>query len=172
MSRTIHNFTRSINDPQYILLDTQDNQHINQYQTQNYRTAQYTRNPKYWFPQYHAFYDLQGIDEGKGAGMNPNLDSELTRGNLVNKPDDRLTEKVTFIRYVDFLPPVVFRPTEFDHNKFFVSTSISDFPQTNFNPEFDFYGVCTRHYDRLSDEYWRQLGRKSNKHRVPAKYYR
>lgn len=169
---TINNNTRPINDPKYIQLDTQDNQKISNWQIKNYRTVQYTRNPHYLFPEYHTFYDLQGIDEGQGAGMNPNLDSELTRPNWENLPDDRLSEKVTFIRYIDYLPPIVFVPTEFDHNRFFVSTSISDDPQRNFEPEFDHYGVCTRHYNRLSDEYWRRLGNKSNKYRKAAKYYR
>lgn len=168
----IHQNNRSINDPGYINLDTKDNQKINQWQMKNFRTIEYTKNPHYWFPEHHTFYDLQGIDEGQGAGMNPDLDSNLTRGNWVNLPDDRLQEKVTFIRYIDYYPPMVFHPTEFDNNRFFVSTSISDDPQRNFNPEFDRYGVCTRHFNRFSDEYWRKLANKSNKYRKPAKYYR
>lgn len=169
---TINNNTRSINDEKYIRLDTMDNKNISDYQVKNFRTFQYTKNPKYLFPIHHTFYDLQGIDEGQGAGMNPNLDSELTRPNWENLPDDRLSEHVTFIRYIDYLPPMVFKPTEFDHNRFFVSTSISDNPQRNFEPEFDFYGVCTRHYNRLSDEYFRHMANKSNKFRKPAKWYK
>ena len=137
----------------------------------NYRLQKYTRNPNYLFPQYHKLYDIQGIDEGQGPGMNPNLDSALRHSNMVNLPDDRLTEKVTFVRYVDFLPDYVLNP-EYAHDRFLVSTTIPIDPQRRFNPEFDRYGVNCRHYNRLTDEYFRQMGNKSNKYRKPAKYYR
>lgn len=159
--------TRSINDFEYVGLDTNDNQKISQLQTDNYRTTQYTRNPCYYFPRDHKFYDLAGIDEGKGPGMDPDLDSVLTRGHMVPLPADKLQEKVNFIRYVDFLPAIN-RPI--DHNRFLVSTTIPVDPQVNYNPEFDINGVNTKHYQRLSDEYYRDLAGQSNKYRVPAKY--
>lgn len=159
--------TRPVNDPHYVALDTNDNKRINEFQIDNLRTLDYTKNPCYLFPRDHKFYDLQGIDEGKGPGMDPDLDSVLTRGHIVPLPADRLQEKVTFIRYVDFLPPIN-RPIY--HNKFLVSTSIPVDPQINFEPEFDIYGVGTKNYQRLSDEYFRTVAGKSNCYRVPSKY--
>ena len=162
--------TRSQNDFEYVKLSANDNYRINKFQLSNYRLPQYTRNPHYLYPntngpaELHTFYDIHAIDEGQGAGMNPDLDSHLTRGNMVNLPEDRLVEKVTYSRHVDILPPVIL--PEFLHYKFLVSTTISHNPQENFNPEFDIYGVCARHYQRPSDEYFRTIGNKSNKYRI------
>jgi hypothetical protein len=171
--RILHN-TRSINDRKYIILDTQDNARINKFQTDNFRTTKYTKNPKYYYLPNHQIYYLQSISEGQGAGMNADLDSSLTRGDVINLPDDRLTEKVTYIRHVDILPPkITYSKTyEFDHNKFLVSTTISDDPQREFNPEFHMGGVNTTNYIRPSDEYWRNYAKKSNKYRFPSKYYK
>ena len=164
--------TRSINDPEYVQLSAKDNQQIHNYQVLNYRVPKYTRNPGYRYPNTYPtthtaeriFYDLEGINDGQGAGMNPDVDSELTRGNWVNLPSDRLTEKVGFIRHIDILPPV-FLP-EYAHKNFLVSTTISVNPQENFNPEFYLPGVCTRHYQRPADEYFRTIAHKSNKYRI------
>lgn len=174
MSHQINANTRPINDFKYIQLSGNDNYKINQLQMANYRLPQYTGNTSYLYrptrnkygkySQEHTLYDLQGIDDGQGAGMNPDLDSELTRGNMVNLPEDRLVEKVTYSRHVDILPPVLI--PEFLHHKFLVATTISHNPQDNFEPEFDIYGVCCRHYERPSDEYFRTIGKKSNKYRI------
>ena len=44
-------------EDKYIKVDTQDNKNINFLQTKNYRTTQYTKNPKYLFKR-DQFYDL------------------------------------------------------------------------------------------------------------------
>jgi len=161
----IHINTRSKNDFGYIGLDTADNKHINKLQTDNYRTTKYTKNPCYYFPMQHKLYDLQNITEGQGGGMQPELDSILRIGHKVNLPEDRLQEKVTFIRYIDYLP----RTRSIDHKRFLVSTSLSVDPQERFLPEFDIQGVNCRHYVRYSDEFFRDIVHKSNKYRKRAK---
>lgn len=155
--------TRSNMDPNYVILDTLDNKKASNWQTSNYRTLEYTKNPNYRFPQYHKLYDLQNITEGLGPGMNPDLDSDLTHGNIVNLPNDRLSEHITFVRYADFLP--VCQVPEFNQNAFLVSTSTSVDPQRRFNPEFNRYGVNTRNYNRFSDEHYRTIAGKTNKYR-------
>ncbi len=169
MSRRIFINTRSINDYDYVGLDTRDNKRISEFETANYRTQEFTRNPNYLFPFDHTFYDLQAIDEGKGPGMNPDLDSRLTRGNVVVRPPDRLAASVNFIRYVDFLPPI---ETPIDHNKFFVSTSLSTDPQRKFSPTFFRPGVNSKHFHRMTDEFYRDIAHHSNATRLPAKYIR
>ena len=135
----------------YIRTDTKDNQNQNYLQTKNYRTTQYTQNPKYLFKR-DQVYDLQGINDGKGPAMNIMVDDQLTRGNLSAKPNDRLAEQVTFIRHVNFLP----RKTKtIQHDKFLVSTTLSSKPQTSFMPQFDTCGINCRHYNRKVDKYWR-----------------
>lgn len=167
----INMHTRSIMDSPFITLNTRDSFKVNKYQTTNLRTDKYTQNPKYYFPNNHKQYDLQGINDAQGAGMNIDLDSYMTRSNWVNKPKDNLVEEVKLIRYIDFLPLTV-QPSEFCHDRFLVSTSISIDPQRRFEPEFDQYGVNTKHFQRYTDEYWRKQGNASNKYRKPAKYYR
>lgn len=164
--------TRPINDYKYVALDSIDNYRVNDYRLQNYRTERTTKNPNYISMHgNHKQYDMQGIMEGQGGGMNPDLDSYLTRGNWVNVSNDNLVEQVGFVRYIDFLPPTII-PTEFCHEQFLVSTSISDDPQKNFEPEFDQYGIQCRNYQRYSDEYWRKMANATNKYRFPSKYYR
>ena len=135
----------------YITVDTQDNKNINYLQTKNYRTVEYTKNPNYLFKK-DQYYDLQGIHDGKGAGRNIETDDKLTRGNIDPKPNDRLSEKVTFIRRVDFLP---IKDRNINHDKFLVSTSLSSRPQSSFCPGYDVYGINTKHYNRKPDLYFK-----------------
>ena len=165
----INRNTRPINDFRYVGLQTQDSKRESDYKVKNYRTTEYTRNPQYHFPIQHTMYDLQNIDEGKGPGMNPNLDSALQRAHFQDKPADRLQEAVSYIRYIDFLPC---ETLPIDHNKFLVATSLSTDPQHSFNPEFYRPGVCARNYGRFSDEYFRKYANKSNKYRLPSKIVR
>lgn len=160
--------TRSINDPRFLDLDTMDNAKISSLQLANYRTKKYTKNPKYYFPFDHKLYDLQGIEDQKGPGVNPDMDSYLTMGHIVPRPIDRLAEKVKFYRYVDYLPTSIgFK--WYKQPYFLVATDVSVNPQKKFNPEFDIYGVNTRHYNRSSDEYYRKMVNKSNKYRLQSK---
>jgi len=119
--------------------------------TKNYRTTQYTKNPDYLFKR-DQVYDLQGIHDGKGAGRNVMVDDQLTRGNTEPRPNDKLAEKVGFIRRVDFLPS---KHKQITHNKFFVSTTLSSRPQTSFCPQMDLKGVNCRHYNRKTDKYFK-----------------
>jgi hypothetical protein len=135
----------------YIRTDTQDNKKSSYLQTKNYRTTQYTKNPQYLFKK-DQYYDLQGIHDGKGPGRNVIVDDKLTRGNMVPKPNDRLSEHVTFIRRVDFLP---LKDRTMHHDKFLVNTSLSVKPQTKFCPQFDIYGINCRHYNRKVDLYFK-----------------
>ena len=138
-------------EKEYIKVDTQDNKNINYLQTSNYRTIKYTNNPDYLFKK-DQVYDLQGIHDGKGAGRNVNIDDKLTRGNLNPKPNDRLSEKVTFIRRIDFLPS---KHKKITHNKFLVSTTLKSKPQSSFNPSYDIYGVNCRHYKRKNEYFYK-----------------
>ena len=135
----------------YIKTDTQDNKNQNYLQTKNYRTTQYTQNPRYLFKR-DQVYDLQGIHDGKGAGRNVSVDSRLTRGNMEPKPNDRLAEQVTFTRHINFLPR---NHKKINHNKFLVSTTLSSKPQTSFMPQFDTMGINCRHYNRKTDQYFK-----------------
>lgn len=135
----------------YINVDTQDNKNINYWQTKNYRTTEYTNNPNYLFSK-DQIYDLQGINDGKGPGRNIMVDDKLTRGNTEPRPNDRLAEKVSFIRRIDFLPA---KHKKITHNKFLVSTTLSSRPQTSFNPGYDIYGVNCRHFQRKNDLYYK-----------------
>jgi len=159
--------TDLLNDNKYVHLEADDNKYVSNWQIDNLRTYKYTKNPNYYFPVHHKLYDLQNIDEGKGPGQNPDVDSQLTRGNVVNLPEDRLQEKVTFVRYIDFLPNKTIPLTK--NNKFLMSTSISVDPQKNYNPEFNICGVNTKHFNRLSDEHYRKIVNKSNKYRLCSK---
>lgn len=135
----------------YIKTDTKDNQNINYLQTKNYRTTQYTKNPKYLFKQ-DQFYDLQGIHDGKGPGRNIIIDDQLTRGNMEPRPNDKLAEQVTFVRHIHFLPR---KTKKINHNKFLVSTTLSTKPQTSFCPQFDIFGINCRHYNRKTELYYK-----------------
>ena len=163
--------TRPINDLDWIRLDSWDNRRISDYNVTNYRTPETTKNPYYVWPYHHKLYDLQNIQEGQGGGMNPDLDTLLTRREQVNLPADRLNEKVTFIRYVDFLPPP---PTpqysEIDNQKFLVQTTTPVDPQVLFDPRFDRYGVNARHNIRTSDEFFRKIAMLDNGYRKKSKY--
>jgi len=138
-------------EDKYIKVDTQDNQNINYLQTKNYRTTQYTKNTNYHFKK-DQVYDLQGIHDGKGPGRNIEVDDKLTRGNTEPRPNDKLSESVTFIRRVDFLPV---KQSKINHNKFLQSTTLSSRPQTSFCPQWDIYGVNCRHNGRQTDKYFR-----------------
>jgi hypothetical protein len=136
----------------YIEQDTLDNINQSFHQMKNYRTPQYTNNNNYHFKK-DQLYDLQGIHDGKGAGRNVMVDDKLTRGNLEPRPNDKLNEHVSFIRYVDFLPN-----KDININKpksFLMSTTVSAEPQKRFCPTFDVYGVNTRHYNRRSEKYFK-----------------
>lgn len=135
----------------YIKTDTEDNKKSSNLHIKNYRTLQYTKNSKYLFKR-DQYYDLQGIHDGKGAGRNVDIDDELTRGNMEPKPNDRLTEHVSFIRRVDFLPQ---KDKTIHHDKFLVNTSLSIKPQTKFCPSFDIHGISARHYNRKVDLYFK-----------------
>ena len=135
----------------YIKVDTIDNKNINYLQTKNYRTTQYTKNSNYLFKK-DQVYDLQGIHDGKGPGRNVMVDDQLTRGNVEPRPNDKLAEKVSFIRRIDFLPS---SHREVNHNKFLVNTTLSTRPQTSFCPQFDVQGVNCRHYGRKTDKYFK-----------------
>ncbi len=169
LSNRIFIDTSTLNDDGYSQLSTKDNQKRSKLALDNYRTVEFTKNPKYLFPFDHVFYDLQAIDEGKGPGMNVDLDTKMTRGNFVVKPAEKLQEKVNFIRYVDFLPP---KNIPIDHKKFLVSTSLSIDPQRKFNPVFHRQGIQTNHFNRLTDEFYRDIVHKPNNYRLPAKYIR
>lgn len=167
----IHQNSRSINDIDYIRLHHQDNMKRSDLSLQNYRQVKYTNNPNYYFPQYHSLYDLQNIHDGKGSGKNPDLDSNLQRVHLQTKPVDNLAESVNFVRYIDFLPTHTIEPP-WEHNEFLVATSIPIDPQNRFEPQFDFYGVNCRHYKRLSDIHFRNLGGQNNKFRKRSKWWK
>lgn len=142
----------------YIKRDTLDNKKSSHLQTKNYRTTQYTQNPDYLFKK-DNYYDLQGIHDGKGPGRNVAADDKLTRGNMVPKPNDRLAEHVTFIRRIDWLPP---KDKKISHNKFLVSTTLKSKPQTSFCPQWNTYGINTRHYNRKPDSYFRKKYQNTN----------
>ena len=163
--------THPLDDKKYKILQANDNLEINKYTVKNYRTVDYTKNPLYRFPYHHKLYDNQNITEGLGPGMNPNLDSMLTQSEFSTFPDDRLVEEVTFQRHVHILPDCVTVP-EYMTNKFLVATTVPIRPQARYNAEFDIAGVCTKHYQRFSDEYYRKFVPQSNKYRLPSKYYR
>jgi len=131
----------------YIRRDTLDNKKSSGLQTKNYRTTQYTKNPTYRFKQ-DQVYDLQGIHDGKGPGRNVMIDDKLTRGNMEPRPNDKLQEKVTTIRYVDFLPV---HHKKIHHDRFLVSTTLSTQPQTSFCPQWDRQGINCRHFNRKTD---------------------
>ncbi len=143
--------TRSINDRDYVALDACDSNRQLAYNILNYRLQQTTRNPCYLFPRDHTQYDLQNITEGQGAGMNPNLDSKLTRAHPVPRPADRLAERVGLNYHFEYLP--CHQINEFDHQAFLVSTTISDNPQAGYNPNFEIHGIGTRNYGRLPETY-------------------
>lgn len=163
--------TRPNNDFAYIMLHHEDNMRRSDLHLQNYRHVAFTRNPDYYFPDNHKLYDLQNINDGKGAGNNPNLDSALQRVHIQTKPADKLSEAVEYVRYVDFLPVNTIEP-EWDHDRFLVSTTIPIDPQNRIQPQFDFYGVNCRNYNRMSDVYYRKLGDQNSKFRKRSKYYR
>ncbi len=135
----------------YIRRDTLDNKKGSNLQIKNYRTTKYTKNPKYLFKS-DQIYDLEGITNGYGPGKNIMVDDKLTRGNMEPKPNDRLAEKVTLIRHVDFLP---IRHKQIYHDKFLVSTTLSTQPQTSFCPQWDRTGLNCRHYNRKTDNYFK-----------------
>lgn len=140
-------------DTAYIERDTLDNKKASNLKIKNYRTTQYTNNSKYLFKA-DQLYDLQGIHDGKGPGRNINVDDNLTRGHIVPKPNDRLSEQVTYIRNIHFYPK---KHQKINHDKFLVSTTLSTLPQTKFAPQFNIYGKGTKHYNRLSDSYYRNI---------------
>jgi hypothetical protein len=143
--------TQSKYKNKYAIEETKQSKLESDYRVTNHRTTEYTKNPNYMFKK-DELYDLQGIDDGKGPGKNILVDDKLTRGNWEPRPDDKLNEKVTFIRYVDFLPE---KDKNIDHDQFLVSTSLPKKPQTQFCPQFDKYGINTRNYQRKQDLYFK-----------------
>jgi hypothetical protein len=135
----------------YIKVDTQDNKNSSDWRVSNYRTTTYTKNPEYYFKK-DQLYDLLGIYDGKGPGRNVMVDDKLTRGQTEPRPNDKLTEQVTFIRRVDFLPA---KHRQITHNKFLVSTTIPSRPQTSFCPQMDLKGINCRHFNRKTDKYYK-----------------
>ena len=135
----------------FAVAETQQSKKVSDYNVTNHRTTEYTNNPNYLFPK-DQLYDLQGIDNGKAPGKNIMVEDNLTRGNLEPRPGDKLNEKVTFIRYVDFLPD---KDKNIDHDEFLVSTSLQKKPQKKYCPQFDIYGINTRNYQRQEDLYFK-----------------
>jgi len=145
--------TRPGMDNKYVKLDTQDNSHSSRLQLENYRQQEYTQNPEYLFKK-DQVYDLQGIEDGYGIPKQRiDIDSELRQSNMVPKPIDKLNTKVTYIRRAGFLPK---NEASIQHNKFLVSTTLSQNPQVNYNPSFAIYGQTTRDFARLPSDFYRQ----------------
>jgi len=146
--------TRPIMDERYVKLDTNDNAHSSRLQLENYRQQQYTQNPQYLFKK-DQVYDLQGISDGYSApSKRIDIDSELRQSNFAAKPIDKLNTKVTYIRRAGFLPK---NESDIHHNKFLVSTTLSQNPQVYYNPNFEIYGQTARDYGRLPSEFYRQF---------------
>lgn len=165
----IYNTTRIRNDRGYVDLHALDSAKQWALATNNFRTPVFTRNPFYLTKQpYHTQYDLQGIDEGQGPGMNVDNDSRLRFAETSFKPCSNLY----WFRDIHIMPKTNQLVDEFAQNAFLVHTSYAPEIQKRFNPEFDSYGVNTRNYHRLSDEFYRALVHKSNKYRKKSKYYR
>lgn len=148
----IYKNTNLPTDPDFIKTDVAENKQYGDYSVKNYRKAQYTKNPNYVSKVNHTFYDRLGIHDGKGAGRNVDADDMLTRGELTNKPADRLQEKVNEIRYYDYMPV---ERKNFINNEFLVSTTLSIEPQKGYNPSFEIYGRSTTHFNRKSEQYYK-----------------
>ena len=136
--------------------DTQFNEPHSQWLIDNYRTTEYTKNPNYLFKK-DELYDLIGINNGKGPGKKPDNDSNLTRSNLQNKPYGKLADKSSWYKQRKEFLDIPITSDEIDHDKFLVSTTISDDPQDNFWPSFEVHGINTRHYARKSELYYKKL---------------
>lgn len=163
----INMLTTTVDDPGFVDLKAHEDYKINEYTLQNFRTMNYTRNPCYTFPFQPKLHDHLGIAEGQGPGMNPNLDSELTRGELSNKTGFNLHEKVSFGKYFDYLPNY---QTPFYNNKgILIATSPPVNPQKYYNGVFQTFGVNTRNYNRLSDETYRSIALLTNETRKKSK---
>jgi len=164
----IHQLTTPNDDPGFITLHAQDNSKISNYRIKNYRTMNYTRNPCYTFPYQPTLYDNIGISEGQGAGMNANLDSTLTRGELTNKTGFNLHERISFSRYFDYLPN--YQRPFYNTFDFLVATNPPVNPQKYYNGVFATGGVGCRNYNRISDEAYRSIGLLTNETRKVSKY--
>lgn len=116
------------------------NNTFSKYQNTNYRNTNNHSNSKI-----NAIYLYQGINDGKGAGQNVNVDDELTRGNFHTKPLDKLAEHVTYERYVN---PNLHKCVDNNHKSFLTSTNLSCNPQQNFKGAFDIQGISTSNYGR------------------------
>lgn len=139
----------------FITTEVVYNRNHSNYNVKNYRQVNTTKNPDYKF-QKDSVYELQGVEDGKGPGMNITVDDRLTRGNMVNKPSDRLVEKTnTFHRTRDFYP----KDYDIFHNKFLVSTTLARKPQTMNEPIFERYGKSTRHWNRKSEDFFKKYSR-------------
>lgn len=146
--------TRPVMDNRYVKLDTNDNAHSSKLQLENYRQQQYTNNPNFLF-QKDQYYDLQGINDGYGIPQQRiDTDSELRQSNMVSKPIDKLNTKVTYIRRAGFLPA---NESTIFHDKFLVSSTLSQNPQVGYNPNFEIYGQTARDYGRLPSEFYRKF---------------
>lgn len=147
----------NINEPKkFMYKDTQFNNHYAKLAIDNYRLQKYTHNKNYLFKK-DQLYDLIDINDGKGPGKNPDVDSTLTRGNFITKPIDKLAEKTNWERQRKEILNTVTPRNEYYHNDFLVSTTISDNPEVNFNPGLRLRGINTRHYVRKDDDYYRNL---------------
>jgi len=148
-----YTFNRTINDCDYINLQNCDNIKSSGYVLSNYRNdIYYNQNPlyRYQYPGLSTQYDLQGINEGKGAGMNPSIDSSLIHGNYVTKPPDKLNESSKNMELHFGLYPCVS-----DNIQFLMSIGTPRIlPQSGYNPYFNIAGVNTRHHGRLPDGYF------------------
>ena len=173
--------TRLRNDLNYVSLHAKDNQNCSNLNLQNYRTFKFTKNPNYIYktPYFwmHKFRDIQAIDDGEGPSgdkhRHVDIDSDLIHSNWEVKPDDKLASKSNFIRQIDFLPyGYINEFTNPINRSFLITTSISDNPQQNFQPDFKSSAVSSRNYNRWSDEYYRKKGNKSNHFRKQSMYYR
>jgi len=117
------------------------NNNFSKYQNTNYR---YKENNQY-NSKINKIYNYQGINDGKGAGKNIDVDDKLTRGNFHIKPLDKLSEHITYERYVN---PNLHKCIDNNHNNFLTSTNLSCQPQNNFNGSFNIQGITTSNYGR------------------------
>lgn len=139
----------------FITTEVVYNRNYSNYLVKNYRQVNTTKNPDYRFRK-DTVYELQGIEDGKGPGMNINIDDKLTRRNLTSKPIDRLAEATnTFYRTRDFFP----KDYDIYHNQFLVSTTLAKKPQTMNDPVFERYGKSTRHWNRKPEDFFKKYSR-------------
>lgn len=148
-NKDIYSHSDLQNDNDYIDSDKTMSKNYVKYQTDNYR---YKPEVNYQ-SKVDEIYNFQGISDGKGPGRNINLDDSLTRGNIDNKPLDKLAESVTFKRYVY---PNLYKCDDYNNKSFLISTSQSCEPQTNYNGGFDIQGTSDRNFNRKSEKFYKK----------------